>query len=80
MKRRAQEQKGYIVNSEKINKMNDEAMEANNNQMNRNERNTDFYINHAINDEKPIEMHEDGATEKEKAEKAEKLSGQKKDK
>ncbi|WP_071704899.1 hypothetical protein [Murdochiella vaginalis] len=68
------------MDNKKIDQMNDEAMEANNNQMNRNERNTDFYINHAINDEKPIEMHEEGATEKEKAEKAEKLSGQKKNK
>ena len=66
------------MDNKKIDQMNDEAMEANNNQMNRNERNTDFYIDHAINDEKPIEMHEEGATEKEKAEKAEKLSGQKK--
>lgn len=68
------------MDNKKIDQMNEEAMEANNNQMNRNERNTDFYINHAINDEKPIEMHEEGATEKEKAEKAEKLSGQKKNK
>lgn len=68
------------MDNKKIDQMNDEAMEANNNQMNRNERNTDFYINHAINDEKPIEMHEEGATDKEKAEKAEKLSGQKKNK
>lgn len=68
------------MDNERINQQNEEAMKANNDQMNRNERNTDFYINHAISDEKPIEAHEEGETEKEKAEKAEKLSGQKNEK
>lgn len=64
------------MDNKEINKINDKAMEANNEDMNRNERNTDFYINHAINAEKPIEMHDGGETEEDKAEKAEKLSGQ----
>ena len=64
------------MNNKDINKQNEEAMKANNAELNRNARNTDFYTDNAINNDKPLEEHDIREKGKEKTDAAKNLSGQ----
>ena len=64
------------MNNKDINKQNEEAMKANNAELNRNTRNTDFYTDNAINNDKPLEEHDNLKKGKEKTDAAKNLSGQ----
>lgn len=64
------------MNNKDINKQNEEAMKANNAELNRNARNTDFYTDNAINNDKPLEEHDNLKKGREKTDAAKNLSGQ----
>lgn len=54
------------MNNDKMNQMNEEAMKANNDVMNKNNRNDDFERTNVVDNEHPLDEHDDAEREGEK--------------